>query len=72
MTMQRQLRLLIGSRSSVFRWGFTLIEVLVVVAIIALLISILLPSLVKARIQARAAVCLANMHRLGHAVEFYT
>lgn len=57
-----------GSRAS----GFTLIEVLVVVAIIALLISILLPSLNRAREQARATVCLANLHRLGHAGLFYT
>jgi prepilin-type processing-associated H-X9-DG protein len=48
-----------------------LIEVLVVVAIIALLISILLPSLSRARAQARGTVCLANLHRLGHAMVFY-
>lgn len=54
-----------------FSRGFTLIEVLVVVAIIALLISILLPSLSRARGQARASVCLANLHRLGHASVFY-
>lgn len=54
------------------REAFTLIEVLVVVAIIALLIAILMPSLGKAREQARSAVCLANLHRLGHAVVFYT
>ncbi len=51
--------------------GFTLIEVLVAVAIIALLVAILLPSLAAAREQARAAVCLANLHRLGHASAFY-
>ncbi|NLX13344.1 MAG: prepilin-type N-terminal cleavage/methylation domain-containing protein [Phycisphaerales bacterium] len=51
--------------------GFTLIEVLVVVAIMALLISLLLPSLQKAREQSRAVVCLANLHRMAHAVEFY-
>ncbi|MHC4445063.1 MAG: type II secretion system protein [Planctomycetota bacterium] len=51
--------------------GFTLIEVLVVVAIIAVLVAFLLPSLAKAREQARASVCLANLHRLGHGVEFY-
>jgi len=54
------------------RKAFTLIEVLVVVAIIALLISILLPSLRRTRSQARAAICLANLHRIGHASVFYT
>jgi prepilin-type N-terminal cleavage/methylation domain-containing protein/prepilin-type processing-associated H-X9-DG protein len=54
------------------RLGFTLIEILVVVAIIALLVSILLPSLTKARDHARSAVCLGNLHRLGHALVFYT
>ncbi len=52
--------------------AFSLIEVLVVVSVIALLVSILLPSLGKAREQARAAVCLGNLHRLGHAAVFYT
>ena len=51
--------------------AFTLIEVLAVVAIIALLVSILLPSLSSARKKSRATVCLTNLHRLAHAVEFY-
>ena len=51
--------------------AFTLIEILVVITIIDLLVSLLLPSLRKAREQARAAVCLANLHRFGHAMMFY-
>ena len=51
--------------------GFTLIELLVVVAIIALLVSILLPSLRQARELARRAVCQANLHHVGSAVQMY-
>lgn len=47
------------------KFGFTLIEVLVVVAIIALLISILLPSLHAAREQARITVCQTSMKQVG-------
>ena len=51
--------------------GFTLIELLVVVAIIALLVSILLPSLRQARELARRAVCGANLHHIGVAINMY-
>ncbi|MBI1374023.1 MAG: prepilin-type N-terminal cleavage/methylation domain-containing protein [Phycisphaera sp.] len=53
------------------RAGFTLIELLVVVSIIALLIAILLPSLKNARESAKATVCLAQLHELGHTVHMY-
>lgn len=53
-----------------FRRGFTLIEVLVVVAIIALLISILLPSLTAAREQAKTAKCAAGLKQINTAL-FY-
>ena len=53
------------------RFGFTLIEVLVVVAIIALLVAILLPSLAKAREQARRTVCQSNLGQLQRGVVFY-
>ncbi|MCP4250135.1 MAG: prepilin-type N-terminal cleavage/methylation domain-containing protein [bacterium] len=51
--------------------AFTLVELLVVVSIIALLLSILMPSLRSARNQAKAAVCLANMKRLGTGMAVY-
>lgn len=53
------------------RFGFTLIEVLVVVAIIALLVAILVPSLARARASARRAVCLSNLKGLETAHWIY-
>lgn len=54
------------------RYGFTLIEVLVVVAIIALLVAILIPSLALAREHAKAAACASNGHQMGLAQQMYT
>jgi len=53
------------------RFGFTLIEVLVVVAIIALLVAVLIPSLVKAREQAKRAVCCSNFHQQAVGMSTY-
>jgi len=58
-------------RTQCRRWGFTLVELLVVIGIIALLISILVPSLSKAREAARRTVCATKVNAWGKAFILY-
>ncbi len=53
------------------RFGFTLVELLVVVSIIALLIAILMPSFRSARDQTQATVCRTQLGQIGMALFMY-
>jgi prepilin-type N-terminal cleavage/methylation domain-containing protein len=53
------------------RFGFTLVELLVVIGLIGLLIALLLPSLSKARESARRVSCLSNVRQLTAAALLY-
>jgi len=53
------------------RFGFTLVELLVVIGIIALLISILMPSLARARASAISLDCQARMRSIGQGMQIY-
>jgi len=47
------------------RYGFTLVELLVVVGIIALLVTILMPALGRALELTRKTICATQLHTLG-------
>jgi prepilin-type N-terminal cleavage/methylation domain-containing protein len=55
-----------------YRWGLTLVEMLVVVAILAILLGILLPALTQARSRADRSACMNNLYRIGAAIDRFS
>jgi prepilin-type N-terminal cleavage/methylation domain-containing protein/prepilin-type processing-associated H-X9-DG protein len=53
------------------RFGFTIIELLVVITIIAMLVSMLLPVMSKGRTTAERLICSANQRQLGIGLNTY-
>lgn len=53
------------------RWGFALMELVLVIAAVALLAAIAWPVLASARKSARVTTCGANLRQIGHAYELY-
>ena len=58
-------------RLRIGRYGFTLVELLVVVAIISLLTAIALPNFLNAQTRAKVARAKADLHTLADALEIY-
>ncbi len=53
------------------RWGFTLVEILIVLGILALLTAILLPVFSRARNSVRTSTCASNLRQIGAAFRLY-
>ena len=54
------------------KYGFTMVEIIIVVAIIAVLASIIIPRMGGARDRANLAACESNLRLIGVALEMYS
>ena len=61
----------IPSTTKSTRFGFTLLELMVVMSIIALLVSLILPAIQNSRGTARRVQCLSQMRNVGMAMHNY-
>jgi len=55
-------------RSDRWRWGFSLVELLVVIVILATLVSLMIPAISSARAAAQRMQCQANLRSIGQAI----
>ena len=58
-------------KTNPLKFGFTLLELLVVISIISLLVAILLPVLAKAKTHSYLIVCQSNLRNQAFAWEMY-